>query len=280
MTCWKVETRDGKLFVGNKALEKATAGARLRENAGERRDRGRRGSRERRGRNVAPEGYRGGLTLLSADGSIPYDRPALSKDFLNGTAAGELVPLRSTDFYKKHEIEHLLKTPVAAVDPRSKAVQLADGKQHEFDALLLATGAEPVKLKVPSADLAHVCYLRSQSDCRAIIAKAAKAKYIVLVGASFIAMEVPSSLIQQKLEVHIVAPEEVPMATVLGPQVGAHLRRLHERNGAVFHLQQSVVAMDERKVTLKDGRTINADLGVIGIGVKPLIDHRYRTQNQ
>ena len=111
-----VETRDGKLFVGNKALEKATAGARLRENAGERRHRGRRGSRERRGRNVAPEGYRGGLTLLSADDSIPYDRPALSKDFLNGTAGGELVPLRSTDFYKKHEVELLLKTPAAAVD--------------------------------------------------------------------------------------------------------------------------------------------------------------------
>jgi NADPH-dependent 2,4-dienoyl-CoA reductase/sulfur reductase-like enzyme len=183
-----------------------------------------------------------------------------------------MVPLRSKDFYKKHEIELLLKTRVEAIDPRNKAVQLANGKQRKFDALLLATGAEPVKLKIPGADLAHICYLRSQSDCRTIVAKAGKAKRIVLVGASFIAMEVAASLIQRKLEVHIVAPEKVPMATVLGPQVGEYLRGLHERNGVVFHLKQSVVAIDERKVTLKDGHTVDADVVVIGIGVKPLID--------
>jgi apoptosis-inducing factor 3 len=183
-----------------------------------------------------------------------------------------MIPLRSKDFYKKHKIELLLRTQVEAIDPRNKLVQLAGGQQRKFDALLLATGAEPVKLKVPGADLAHVCYLRSQSDCRTIIAKARKAKRVVLVGASFIAMEVAASLIQRKLEVHIIAPEEVPMATVLGPQVGEYLHRLHERNGVHFHLQQSVVAIDERKVMLKDGHAVNADLVVIGIGVKPLID--------
>ena len=272
VTCWKVEPRAGKLFVRDKTPEKkprAAGSAKMPENvvivgggaAG----------------NAAAEmlrrdGYSRGITMISADQSIPYDRPTLSKDFLNGTAGEELVPLRSTDFYKKHEIELLLKTRVAAIDPRNRIVQLVDGKQRKFDALLLATGAEPVKLKIPGADLAHVCYLRSQSDCRTIIAKAGNATRIVLVGASFIAMEVASSLIQRKLNVHIVAPEEVPMATVLGPQVGAYLRRLHERNGVVFHLQQSVVAIDERKVTLKDGHTVNADLVVIGIGVKPLID--------
>ena len=154
---------------------------------------------------------------------------------------------------------------------RSEAVQLADGKQHEFDALLLATGAEPVKLRVPGADLAHVCYLRSQRDCRAIIAKAAKAECIVLVGASFIAMEVASCLIQRKLKVHIVAPEELPVATVLGPQLSAHLRRLHERNGRCSICNRAWSRSTNAKM-LKDGRTINADLVVIGIGVKPLID--------
>jgi len=145
-------------------------------------------------------------------------------------------------------------------------VQLADGTQRKFDALLLATGAEPVKLTIPGADLPHVCYLRSHSDCRAIIAKAQQAKRVVLVGASFIAMEVAAALIQRKMKVEVVAPEAVPMATVLGPQVGDYLRCLHERNGVVFHLQQSVVAIDARKVTLKDGHTIEADLVVIGIG--------------
>jgi NADPH-dependent 2,4-dienoyl-CoA reductase/sulfur reductase-like enzyme len=129
-----------------------------------------------------------------------------------------------------------------------------------------------VKLKIPGADLPQVCYLRSQSDCRAIIGKAAKAKSVVLVGASFIAMEVASSLIQRKLQVHIVAPEAVPMERVLGPQVGEYLHGLHQRNGVVFHLQQSVVAIEDHKVTLKDGHAIEADLVVIGIGVKPLVE--------
>jgi NADPH-dependent 2,4-dienoyl-CoA reductase/sulfur reductase-like enzyme/nitrite reductase/ring-hydroxylating ferredoxin subunit len=272
VTCWKVETREGKLFVRDKEPEKKPKGvgsAKMPQNvvivgggaAG-----------NAAAEMLRREGYSHGITMISADQSIPYDRPTLSKDFLSGSVAEKMIPLRSNDFYKRHEIELLLKTRVVAIDPPSKVVQLANGKQRKFDALLLATGAEPVKLKVPGADLAHVCYLRSQSDCRTIIAKAGKAKRIVLVGASFIAMEVAASLIQRKLEVHIVAPEEVPMATVLGPQVGDYLHRLHERNGVLFHLQQSVVSIDERKVTLKEGQTINADLVVIGIGVKPLID--------
>jgi NADPH-dependent 2,4-dienoyl-CoA reductase/sulfur reductase-like enzyme len=110
------------------------------------------------------------------------------------------------------------------------------------------------------------------SDCRAIIDKAARAKRVVLVGASFIAMEAAASLIQRKLQVHVVAPEAVPMEKTLGPQVGEYLRVLHERNGVVFHLQQSVAAIDERRVTLKDSQSIEADLIVVGIGVKPLTD--------
>jgi apoptosis-inducing factor 3 len=273
--CWKVETRGGKIFVREKQPEKkhekkrATGSAKAPEQviivgggaAG----------------NAAAEmlrrgGHSGGVTMISADDAVPYDRPNLSKDFLAGAASEESIPLRSKDFYHEHEIELLLNTRVAAIDPRDKSVQLANGSQRKFDALLLATGAEPVKLKIPGADLPHVCYLRSQSDCRAIIAKAHKAKRVVLVGASFIAMEVAASLIQRKLQVHVVAPEAVPMETILGPQVGEYLHRLHERNGVVFHLQQSVVAIDERKVTLKDGHAIEADLVVIGIGVKPLID--------
>jgi NADPH-dependent 2,4-dienoyl-CoA reductase/sulfur reductase-like enzyme/nitrite reductase/ring-hydroxylating ferredoxin subunit len=277
VSCWKVEAGDDKLFVRGKEPEKkprAAGSAKMPESivivgggaAG-----------EAAAEMVRREGYRGPLTLLSADDSVPYDRPTLSKDFLKGTAGEELLPLRSLDFYREHEIELLLNTRVAAIDPRDKSLQLANGSQRKFAALLLATGAEPVKLKVPGADLPHVCYLRSQSDCRTIIAKAGRAQCVVLVGASFIAMEVASSLIQRKLKVHVVAPEAVPMETILGPQVGAYLHRLHERNGVVFHLQQSVVAIDEGKVTLKDGHTIEAGLVVIGIGVRPLTDLAERT---
>jgi len=113
--------------------------------------------------------------------------------------------------------------------------------------------------QVPGADSPQVCYLRSQRDCRAIIAKAGQAKRVVLIGASFIAMEVASSLIHRKLQVDVVAPEAVPLERIVGPQVGEYLRRLHERNGVVFHLQQSVAAIGDVKVTLSwlvrvDGR--------------------------
>jgi len=271
VSSWKVETSGDKLFVREKQPEKKrpAVSTKAPENiiivgggaAG----------------NAAAEmlrrdGYSGGVTMISADDATPCDRPNLSKDFLAGTANEEWIPLRSMDFYREHQIELLLNTRVAAIDPRKKSVQLADGSNRKFDALLLATGVEPVKLKIPGADSPQVCYLRSLSDCRAIIGRAVKARRVVLVGASFIAMEVAASLIQRKLQVHVVAPEAVPMERVLGPQVGEHLRRLHERNGVVFHLQQSVVAIDERRVVLKDGNAIDADLVVIGIGVRPLID--------
>jgi len=176
------------------------------------------------------------------------------------------------DFYSEREIELLLNMRVAAIDPLQKTVLFGDSGRRKFDTLLLATGAEPVRLKIPGADSPQVCYLRSLNDCHTIIAKAAGAKRVVLVGASFIALEVAASLIQRELQVHVVAPEAVPMERVLGPQVGEYLRRLHERHGVVFHLQQSVAAIDERVVTLKDGQPIEADLVVVGIGVRPLTD--------
>jgi len=272
VSSWKVEVSGGKVFVRDKQQarkKQPAASAKAPENvvivgggaAG-----------NAAAEMLRREGYSGGVTMISADNAAPYDRPNLSKDFLAGTASEEWIPLRSMDFYREREIDLLMNTRVAAIDPRQHSVQLGDGSHRKSDALLLATGAEPVKLGITGADAPHVCYLRSLSDCRAIIDKAAKAKRVVLVGASFIAMEVAASLIHRKLEVHVVAPEAVPMERVLGPQVGKYLRGLHERNGVVFHLQQSVTAISERKVALTDGQTIDADLVAIGIGVKPQID--------
>src|ERR1019366_6574591 len=243
VTCWKVETTDRKLFVRGKESGKQLQPAGSAKSPKRVVIVGGGAAGEAAAEMLRHEGYRDHLTMISADDSVPYDRPALSKDFLNGTASKKLVPLHSLDFYRRHEIELLLNTRVAAIDPRDKSLQLVKGSRRKFDALLLATGAAPVKLEVVGADLPHVCYLRSRSDCSAIIAKAGKAKCIVLIGASFIAMEVASSLIQRKLQVHIVAPEAVPMEKVLGPEVGAYLHRLHERKGVVFHLQQSVVSI-------------------------------------
>ena len=271
VSCWRVEVSGGKLFVREKQPERK-APARPATAPGNVVIVGGGAAGNAAAEMLRREGYSGAVTMISADDSVPYDRPNLSKDFLAGNATEDWIPLRSMDFYRERKIELLLNTRVTAIDPREKALTLADGSRRKFDALLLATGGEPVRLKIPGADLPHVCYLRSLSDSRAIIAKVARAKRVVLAGASFIAMEVAASLIQRKLQVHVVAPEAVPMERTLGPQVGDYLRHLHERNGVVFHLQQTVAAIDERKVTLKNGQAIEADLVVIGIGVKPRID--------
>ncbi len=272
VTCWKIRTIGRKLFVVGKEIRKKPQPVRSAPSLKRVVIVGGGGAGAAAAQMLREEGYRGRLTMISADDSIPYDRPALSKEFMNGSVSKKMLPLHPRDFYRKNEIDLILDTRVAAIDTHDKSVQLVKGGRRKFDALLLATGASPIKLDVPGANLPHVCYLRTRSDCDAIIAKAGKASRVVLIGASFIAMEVASSLVQRKLPVHVVAPEAIPMERVLGPDVGKYLRRLHERNGVVFHLENSVVAIDERKVTLKDGSTLDAGLVVIGIGVKPLTE--------
>jgi NADPH-dependent 2,4-dienoyl-CoA reductase/sulfur reductase-like enzyme/nitrite reductase/ring-hydroxylating ferredoxin subunit len=272
VACWKIETTDTKLFVRGKETAKKPQPVRSATSLKRVIIVGGGGAGAAAAEMLRREGYRGRLTIISADQSAPYDRPALSKEFMGGSVSKKMLPLHPTDFYRKHEIELLLNTRVAAIDTHAKSVQLVKGGRRKFDALVLATGASPVKLDVPGAELPHVCYLRTRSDCDAIIAKAAKSKRVVLIGASFIAMEVASSLVQRKKEVHVVAPDAIPMEKVLGPDVGKYLRHLHERNGVAFYLENSVVAIDEQKLTLKDGVTLDAGLVVIGVGVKPLTE--------
>jgi NADPH-dependent 2,4-dienoyl-CoA reductase/sulfur reductase-like enzyme/nitrite reductase/ring-hydroxylating ferredoxin subunit len=215
------------------------------------------------------EGYRGGITMLSADDAAPYDRPNLSKGFLAGTAEEDWIPLRSPDFYKEHDIDLKLATRVTAIDPSSHKLRLADGSELTFDVLLLATGAEPVRLNLPGGDLAHVHYLRTLADSRAIIAKAQAARRAVVLGASFIGLEVAASLRARTIKVDVVAPETIPMERILGADAGNFLRRLHEEHGVRFHLGTTVTSISAQSVILKNGETLDADLVVIGVGVRP-----------
>ena len=217
------------------------------------------------------EGYVGPVTLLSADAHLPCDRPNLSKNFLAGTAPADWLPLRSAGFYEKQKIDVRLNTRVSRIATAQRQLELADGSRLAYGALLLATGAEPVRLPIPGANLPHVYYLRTQADGEALAVAAQTARRAVVIGASFIGLEVAASLRARNIDVHVVGRETRLMEKVLGPQVGDHLRALHEKHGVVFHLGTDPQQIDAQAVTLGNGEQLAADLVVIGIGVRPAI---------
>jgi apoptosis-inducing factor 3 len=215
------------------------------------------------------EGYAGPVTLISADDAPPVDRPNLSKDYLAGTAEESWIPLRSPDYYGERRIDLVTGAPVAALDLAARSVRLRDGRTFSFGALLIATGADPVRLGIPGADESRIHYLRTFADSRAIVARAATAKRAVVIGASFIGLEVAASLRKRGLSVDVVAPESQPLERILGVDVGRFIRGLHESKGVVFHLGQTVARMDGNAVVLSGGTRIEADFVVLGVGVRP-----------
>jgi NADPH-dependent 2,4-dienoyl-CoA reductase/sulfur reductase-like enzyme/nitrite reductase/ring-hydroxylating ferredoxin subunit len=217
------------------------------------------------------EGYAGPITMLSADGSLPCDRPNLSKAYLAGTVPDAFNLLRPAEFFEEHGITVQLNARVVGIDTKRRLVELADGSRQGYGALLLATGAEPVRLGIPGADLPHVRYLRTLEDSRALVASAERARRAVVIGASFIGLEVAASLRTRGIDVHVVGREAVPMEAVLGPDAGSFIRRVHEEHGVTFHLQSTPRSIDAEGVTLESGERIEAELVVVGIGVRPSV---------
>jgi NADPH-dependent 2,4-dienoyl-CoA reductase/sulfur reductase-like enzyme/nitrite reductase/ring-hydroxylating ferredoxin subunit len=213
--------------------------------------------------------FRGSIVMLSNDIAPPVDRPNLSKDYLAGSAPEDWLPLRPDSFYAEAEIDLRLKTEVASIDTRARNVIVANGGAVSYDRLLLATGAEPVRLPIPGADQPHVHTLRSLADCRAIIQSTIGARRAVVIGASFIGLEVAAALRTRDIEVHVVAPEQRPMERVLGPDMGDFVRALHEEHGVIFHLGDTVVAINGKRATLKGGGVLEGDVVIIGVGVRP-----------
>lgn len=215
-------------------------------------------------------GFRGDVTVVDDDVDAPYDRPNLSKDYLAGNAPEEWIPIRPPDFYKEHRIT-IVRSRANKIDPRALLVYVDGRAPLSYDALILATGAEPVRLTIPGADQPHVHYLRTLRDSRSIIEAAGRARNAVVIGASFIGLEVAASLRTRnsKLPVHVLAPEALPLERVMGRDLGQFIKSLHEEHGVVFHLQQTATKIDSDSVTLESGEKIAADLVIIGVGVRP-----------
>src|SRR5229473_3996360 len=272
--CWSVEQRDGKVFVTAKRTDAKPAPRGKPTGAAPERivivGGGAAGFAA--AEMLRRQDYKGGIVMLSSDDDSPVDRPNLSKDYLAGSAPEEWIPLRGDDFYADNAIELRLKANVTALDPRAREVVLADGGKVAYDRLLLATGAEPVRLPIPGADQPHVHTLRSLADSRAIVALAKTARRVVVIGASFIGLEAAAALRAREIEVHVVAPEKRPMERILGPDMGDFVRSLHQERGVVFHLEDTASAIDGKRVKPKSGETLDADLVVVGIGVRPRVE--------
>ena len=213
--------------------------------------------------------FGGDIVMLSSDDAPPVDRPNLSKDYLAGSAPEDWLPLRPDSFYTDVGIDLRLASDVTAIDTRARQVIVAGSGAVGYDRLLLATGAEPVRLQIPGADQPHVHALRTLADCRAIIAATSGARRAVVIGASFIGLEAAAALRARDIEVHVVAPEQRPMERVLGSGMGDFVRALHEQHGVVFHLGDSVAGIDGKRATLKSGAVLETDLVVVGVGVRP-----------
>jgi NADPH-dependent 2,4-dienoyl-CoA reductase/sulfur reductase-like enzyme/nitrite reductase/ring-hydroxylating ferredoxin subunit len=267
LACWQVEQRDGMVFVREqmpkpKSKSADTAARQIMIAGG-----GAAGF-------AAAEmlrrlDYQGDIVMISDDAAPPVDRPNLSKDYLAGSAPEEWVPLRDQAWYADKGIDLRLGTAIGAINPQDRHVVLADGGTIPYDRLLLATGAEPVRLAVPGAGPSDVLTLRSLADCRRVIARAKEARRVLVIGASFIGLEVAAALRTRGLEVHVVAPEARPLEKVLGPGLGDVIRALHEEKGVHFHLENTVTSFTAGRATLKDGTIVEADFAVAGVGVRP-----------
>jgi NADPH-dependent 2,4-dienoyl-CoA reductase/sulfur reductase-like enzyme/nitrite reductase/ring-hydroxylating ferredoxin subunit len=214
-------------------------------------------------------GFDGEVTIVSADGDPPCDRPNLSKDYLAGKAPEEWLWLRGSDWYAEHRIELRLGTEVTGVDAAERVVKLSSGERIAFDRLLIATGCEPNRLQVPGFDRPEVHVLRSVGDARAIAEKAQAGARVAIIGASFIALEAAAALRQRGVQVDIISVEEVPLERVFGKEIGRGIQNLHERNGVRFHLSSVVGGFDGRSVSVANGKSIDSDFVLVGIGVQP-----------
>jgi NADPH-dependent 2,4-dienoyl-CoA reductase/sulfur reductase-like enzyme len=177
--------------------------------------------------------------------------------------------LRLPDYYREQEIDLLLNTRVSALDIPARQVHLENGATYGFEALLIATGAEAVRLQVEGAISSQLHYLRTFADARAIVSRAASARRVAVVGASFIGLEVAASLRSLGIAVDLIAPGTQPMERVMGSEAGLMVRELHQAHGVVFHMGETVHKIDGSILTLSAGGTVEADFVVLGVGVRP-----------
>lgn len=221
-------------------------------------------------------GFNGKIIMVTQENRTPYDRPNLSKDYLEGSAQDEWMPLRSKDFYSEYGIEILFNKIVNKIDHDHNKIIFDDGNDLSYNKLLIATGGKPVKLNIPGSELKNIFYLRSFDDSDKIIEVAKNLKKAVIIGSSFIGMESAYSLTKRGIEATVISQDEVPFEKTLGIEIGKLFQKQHEKLGVKFLLGRKVSKFEGtnkiEKIVLDNGELIEADFIVVGIGVTPALD--------
>jgi 3-phenylpropionate/trans-cinnamate dioxygenase ferredoxin reductase subunit len=219
------------------------------------------------------EGFDERVVLIGAEDERPYERPPLSKDYLRGEVDRETVYVHPEEFYAEHDIELRLGRSAVSLNAAESELTLDDGERLRYDRLLLATGAEPRRLSIPGGDLDGVLYLRSVTDSDALRGRLDRGGAVVVIGAGWIGAEVAASARQRGLEVTVIDPLTVPLERVLGTEVGAVYRDLHLDHGVQMLLGTAVQSFEGdtavQRVRTIDGRELECDFVVVGVGVQP-----------
>ena len=219
------------------------------------------------------QGFDGRVVLIGQEAERPYERPPLSKDYLRGESEREKAYVHPAGFYEEKRIELRTATTVERIDTGAREVELAGGERLGYERLLLATGAEPRRMRVPGADLDGVHYLRDFADSDALAARLNEGGSVAVVGAGWIGAEVAASARQKGLEVALIEVADVPLEGVLGRELGEIYAQIHRDHGVALHTGAGVEAFEGsgrvERVRLSGGNTIDCDFAVVGIGVVP-----------
>jgi len=220
------------------------------------------------------EGFDRRITLLGEESNRPYERPPLSKDYLQGNTDRDSIFVHPESWYANHAVELRLGAAVTSLDPALRTVTTATGVQLGYDKLLLATGSTPRRVSVPGADFDGVRYLRSVEDSERIKAGFARAQRVAIIGAGWIGLETAAAARNAGLDVTLLEAGELPLLRVLGPEVAPIFADLHRDHGVDLRCQVAVAELTVGNgavtgVILKDGSRIDADMVLVGVGITP-----------
>jgi 3-phenylpropionate/trans-cinnamate dioxygenase ferredoxin reductase subunit len=220
------------------------------------------------------EGFDGRILLIGEETERPYNRPPLSKDYLQGKSEKQKIYVHPEGWYAGHDVELRLDSRVTALDRAAHQLTIQGGERIRYDKLLLTTGSSPRRLSVPGHDLAGVLYLRGVQDCEAIKAAFATAKRVAIIGAGWIGLETAAAARAAAVDATVLEMAKLPLLGVLGPEMAEIYADLHAEHGVELAMGievAEIIGEDHRAsgVRLADGSQIDADLVVVGVGITP-----------